>query len=168
MSRITLKALGLAACFAFAGLTTLARAEESKPVADKPEAKTENKAVQADRGRPANFLLNLRAAKSMALTDEQTSKIAELEKEYRDKMQELRRAAQTDDVSTGSEPGGGRAAMREAVRKLNAEFEPKFDAILTAEQKTELKSKIEEMMSQRGVRGEGRRGRPQTDEQEKP
>jgi hypothetical protein len=51
---------------------------------------------------------------------------------------------------------------------LNAEFSPKLDAILTAEQKAELKAKIEEMMAQRGPRGEGRRGRPQTDEQAKP
>lgn len=93
-----------------------------------------------------------RAAESVSgLSEEQKTKLKELEKSTQEKMMEMRSSMTSGTVD--------RAAMREKLMTFQKDLNEKVNAILTEPQKKEFEQKMKEMRSQfQGRRGAGARG----------
>ncbi len=162
MNSVSRKVMSLVACFAVA-MAGAAFAQEA-PAADAKAPRAERRG--GGQGMMQGAGQKIGAAKQLTLTDEQKKKVEELEKKYKDEMTKIREESRKKMQEAGtSATAEQRRAIREELRpkmtEINKTIGDELDAILTAEQKAEIATKMKEMMQQRAGRMGGAPGAPE-------
>jgi Spy/CpxP family protein refolding chaperone len=151
MKVFSIKALSLAMCMAVAAV---AAAQNAAPAAA-PDARPRM------GGRFGGMNSKASLAKQLTgLTDDQKKKIDEIDKKFQDEIKSVRDESQKMRDSGTSATPEQRQALRDKFMEISKKAGDAVDAVLTAEQKTELENKVKEAAANRGPRGGNRPGAP--------
>lgn len=148
-------AAGLVVCLALAsGMSAYAQ--------DTPGAAPAGRGGERSRGGMMGTGVFRTVEKLSGLTDEQKTKLKDVEAKTQEKMKAMRSEAPTTATAAATPD---RAAMREKMMAFQKKTMDDINAILTEPQKKELEEKMKEMRQQ--YQRHGGEGRPQKDGEKK-